>query len=462
MTESPTPVTDRDLAAIVDTSPSPYVLVGEGGRIRYVSATIEDLLGYPPDELIGRPIGHIIDPAHWEAANAAYRALRDPERRKSLSGALGLAVRLVDAAGGTVACHLHPVSSSRASEGVLALHIRPGESHTRLGRAIGAMARGEAIEATLQHILDFAGEQTEHSDPVIALGFDGDRFEQLVTNRNRPRHELHDLDIDSARVPPTPWEQVLTGEPSAAGASTDLPEPWREKAIDAGFSACWAFALDRARPHHDVLVVWRSIDGPPEPHLLQHVDRVTQLIQLALEADRHRDRLEHRAATDELTGLANRAGLNARLQALQSDTESQTLGVAYVDIDDFKPVNDRLGHQTGDRVLQVVARRLAATVRAADLAARIGGDEFAALCPNISGDDLGRLAQRIIAALAAPIDLQGQVISISASVGIAVIDPAELAETGPDALLGRADAALLRAKAEGKGQWVGDDCRLPS
>lgn len=285
---------------------------------------------------------------------------------------------------------------------------------------------------------------------MVALGFDGTRFANSVIEPSRVRHEAHDLDGED---PTTPWRRVLDGERRASCAVPDLPEPWQSRARALGFHACWAFAVDRAHPHRDVLVVWRTIPGRPAAHLRDTVDRIVDLMQLAIESRRHRERLERRANTDELTGLVNRTGLSRHVDRLRSDRTGTSLGVAYLDIDDFKPVNDAHGHQVGDHVLQVVARRLGATVRAGDVAARVGGDEFAVLCPGIGDADLARLADRLVAAFRAPIDVDGLVVDISVSVGVALAGPEEQGRREPEALLAGADSALLRAKARGKGTW---------
>jgi len=121
------------------------------------------------------------------------------------------------------------------------------------------------------------------------------------------------------------------------------------------------------------------------------------------------------------------------------------VALVFIDLDDFKGVNDRHGHIAGDAVLATVGRRLADLVRPQDVVARYGGDEFLMLCDGLTDDAAAVVAQRIAVALAAPMELaNGQVLSISASVGVA----ASVADHGQfEALLEAADAAMYRSKA---------------
>jgi diguanylate cyclase (GGDEF)-like protein len=161
---------------------------------------------------------------------------------------------------------------------------------------------------------------------------------------------------------------------------------------------------------------------------------------------------EYLAHHDILTGLPNRLAFSLRLdQLLRSRTDPWTFALLIVDVDDFKDVNDTLGHLAGDMLLVTIAQRLRGCVREEDLVARLGGDEFAILqmLPRDRTDTLA-LAQRLVDAVDQPFDLEGRRISSSISVGIAVED-----EETRDAehLFRNADMALYRAKAAGRNTW---------
>ena len=159
------------------------------------------------------------------------------------------------------------------------------------------------------------------------------------------------------------------------------------------------------------------------------------------------------AKHDVLTGLPNRIGLKQALEAsLMRYDGSRPLALIYVDLDGFKSVNDSHGHKTGDQLLQLVSDRLRRLVRAGDLVARIGGDEFIVLSEQIGGGPLKRFGDRLVREISQPYRLEGPLtVTIGASVGIA-----RAPEHGLDleSLMGAADAALYQAKSDGKARSV--------
>jgi diguanylate cyclase (GGDEF)-like protein len=165
------------------------------------------------------------------------------------------------------------------------------------------------------------------------------------------------------------------------------------------------------------------------------------------------DQLRFQAFHDPLTGLANRRRFVDQVdRALATRTAPGSLAVLFLDLDDFKTVNDSMGHAAGDELLLVVGQRLRGATRAEDLAARIGGDEFGVLIEDLV--DLGEaveVASRIMSVLRDPITLGGQRVTVSISVGIATD---QAAMTSADDLLRDADVAMYRAKAGGKDRFL--------
>jgi diguanylate cyclase (GGDEF)-like protein/PAS domain S-box-containing protein len=164
------------------------------------------------------------------------------------------------------------------------------------------------------------------------------------------------------------------------------------------------------------------------------------------------DQLRHQAFHDPLTGLSNRALFTDRVEhALHRvrREDSLTPAVAFIDLDDFKLVNDSLGHGAGDELLRAVADRLRGCLRSGDTPARLGGDEFAVLLEDAPDSDaVLEVAERMLDALLAPVLIDGQEVYARASIGIAM---REDSSTTPEELLRHADLAMYSAKANGKG-----------
>jgi diguanylate cyclase (GGDEF)-like protein len=164
------------------------------------------------------------------------------------------------------------------------------------------------------------------------------------------------------------------------------------------------------------------------------------------------EKITRLARCDALTGLANRLHFQEALQgATQGLEEGRTFALLAIDLDRFKEVNDTLGHPAGDALLAAVGRRLSSLTRCGDSLARLGGDEFAIIqCGAREPSDAEALARRVVEALHPPFLVQGNRIGIGATIGIALAP--QDARTAED-VMRKADIALYRAKAEGKGTW---------
>lgn len=165
------------------------------------------------------------------------------------------------------------------------------------------------------------------------------------------------------------------------------------------------------------------------------------------------DKVTRTSQRDPLTDTPNRALMLDRLEnaIALARRHGTRIGVLFLDLDDFKPINDTLGHAAGDEVVQLVARRLESVVRHSDTVSRHGGDEFLVLLSEVShASDAGLVAAKILSALAAPSRVGDHVLRLSASLGIAIYP-----EDGEDAstLISRADAAMYRSKRRGRGRF---------
>jgi len=209
-------------------------------------------------------------------------------------------------------------------------------------------------------------------------------------------------------------------------------------------------------------IVAKSLELGVTDYLLKPIDSSELLVRARTQIKRKRfqDRLHasyHRtvamAATDELTGLFNRRYMMSHLENVlrRSIGSGRPVSLMMIDLDHFKEINDTRGHQTGDKVLTEIARRIGQSVRGVDLSARYGGEEFIVVMPDTDGAGAAVVAERVRHAVGdQPIKVDGLALSISVSIGIASGEPA----SGAEALIRRADQALYDAKKAGRNRVI--------
>ena len=188
-----------------------------------------------------------------------------------------------------------------------------------------------------------------------------------------------------------------------------------------------------------------------KPEMLDWLQGLCNYMATYAQRSQQEELLRYTAFHDPLTGLPNRTLFEDRVGRALARTRRDsdvTFAVLFLDLDDFKKVNDELGHGSGDRLLAELAQRLEMGLRPGDSISRIGGDEFTFLLDGIQQvTDVSRIAERILSQIAQPLSVDGQEVSISASIGIAIASPTY---ESPQELLRDADAAMYRAKGRGK------------
>ncbi|ONH21785.1 GGDEF domain-containing protein [Pseudofrankia asymbiotica] len=234
---------------------------------------------------------------------------------------------------------------------------------------------------------------------------------------------------------------MLLGQPNAPAAVLSVHRTDQEHAVADG-------------DQHDEGGSLGPAAGPFTRREVDFVDAVASVLGSAAVRFTMEREARYRALHDSLTDLPNRAALLDRLgRSLEQNRNEQVrTGVAFVDLDGFKSINDTLGHRAGDDVLREVADRLRASVRPNDVVARLAGDEFAVLCEHVSTiTEVEQVAHRVITALTKPIPLPETEATVTASVGVA-ISGTGLAD--PDRLLNASDVAMYTAKRAGPGRCV--------
>ena len=366
--------------------------------------------------------------------------------------------------------------------GLWAPHDRNGAAHAELCRrlALGEGARAELSVRTAD------GRDRWVDSTVTPLESDGERHYLLevardITERHRLLEELADReghmreaqeltnvgswkwDIDRDTVTWSPeMYRLYNRDPREDPVITfaaydnlihpDYIQVMRElvmRAVRTGEGFVFDFRTNRS----DGRVQWLQSRGRVERDVTgERTVRIVGTTQDITDQKNSEESLRRQALHDALTGLPNRALLADRLShaVAHAARRGSRTAVLFVDIDDFKAVNDSYGHHGGDEALIEVARRLETSLRPSDTLARVGGDEFVAVCEDIASlESAAALAQRIVEALVPPVVLSDGEAPVQVSVGVSV----GASDDGSDALIRRADAAMYEAKLAGGGAY---------
>jgi diguanylate cyclase (GGDEF)-like protein/PAS domain S-box-containing protein len=354
---------------------------------------------------------------------------------------------------------IHPDDHGRAIDSWMAAASRSGEGCRARLRHLCRDGSWRWLEITNTTVVDDAGqnhvlgELADISDEMAALEEVRVREQLLAQLANALPLGLFQLSRD-LRVSYTNvrLHQIVgaSSEDTVDGLLGNLvpaDRPLLDRAIDAALNGGddgeveVRFQLPDAEHRTLCQVALRALTGPD--------DQVTGAIVCVTdvtESSTMREDLKRLAMIDPLTNCHNRRSIMSALEGALGGAADDPLGVAaiFVDIDDFKRINDTHGHAAGDELLSVAADRLGETVRANDIVGRIGGDEFLIFCPGVQGTEEAMvLAERVADALRRDVYLAGGRIALRASVGVTW---SKVRRTNADRLVGRADAAMYESK----------------
>ena len=231
-----------------------------------------------------------------------------------------------------------------------------------------------------------------------------------------------------------------------------LWEDYRELAATHGYRSCWSSPI---LSHQGMVLgtfaMYSATVREPTETEMRHIEAATRIAGIAIERKQSEDRIHFLANHDVLTGLPNRTLLKDRLSQaiLNAERYDRWVTVVFVDLDNFKIVNDSMGHNAGDELLKTVASRMLNCVRATDTVVRLGGDEFVILLVDQpkSADIISATIQKLRAAIAESVHLGGRGLRVTSSMGIANY-PSDGMDA--DTLIANADAAMYRAKEIGR------------
>ena len=442
---------EQILDAFSRTSHSGYSLADANGVVRRISGFTSHILGYTPEELIGADVSRMVPEEYKGVVRSQYAAV--VEDGKPRSGVWKVrhrnghfrymhiaGERVIGADGETL------VFSSLTD--VTHDHLRARLRNER-SRLLERLARNRSVASVLSELLSTLPRYSSNAVAAIAeLNGDGlsllsapeltdrqcDLFQELLRLPGSPAAIMRDRDWLTA----TPDLQQSS---SYAGGSI---------AADAGWHAMIWFPL--RHPDGSQRGAMAILRNQAEPFGDDETELLADVVALAstiLETGTLLERMHYQASHDILTGLANRRLLKEHTtQALSTARRTRSqLAVCMLDLDNFKMVNDSMGHDAGDELLNEVADRLLACTREQDTVARLGGDEFVVVAPEVDRVGAKRLVDKLMEALADPVRLGERTVTVRPSIGIAL---SGVDGDSADALLSAADAAMYDAKASGR------------
>ncbi len=406
----------QELTRVLEASPDLVAILDPLGRnVRWANAALEELA----PGIVGSRLLDLLD--GWSQAQFAATALPSIRSRDIWRGEFRLNVRKIG------------VSKKVPVSALLVAHRTENhqiEAISLVARDLSdlhaAQSRVEASEVRLAALVEHA------SDLVAVIGHDGKIiYSSPAVGRVLGR--------DVVALEETPVIELVHPD-DRDDLSEQVPEMLSTPGMSPPFDA--RISHEDGTWLHMEIVATNLLDNPAVAGVVVNARDITERVEVAAQ-------LEERAFHDELTGLPNRALLLERLRdALhRSSRHDFMVGVLFLDLDNFKVVNDSLGHGSGDDLLREVSRRLETTVRPGDTVARLGGDEFVVVIGDMARTtDALVAAERIRSSLSTPVELGSESTVVTTSIGIALAH----GEETPDDLLRDADTALYRAKEKGR------------
>jgi diguanylate cyclase (GGDEF)-like protein/PAS domain S-box-containing protein len=429
--------------ALFDNNPDAMLTFDADSLVTAANAAAGRTLGVPPAELVGRTLLDIVDSADVSEALASFN--------RALAGVAGGNQIGVISRNTTIPTFLTLIPI-RLQDRAVGVHVHVRDRRSEIEQQQQAALHAERI----RDLYLTAAAANENAERQIASTLEaGCRILGMSSAA------LYDAEADAIvatygpSLPPALARLALGTEGAVALDDGRILGPLQDPADGEPFAALIATRIT-AGENHDGTLSFASHEYKPWPFVAVDSDLVQlmgALVSSAIERGRSRARLQTLAYTDSVTRLPNRPWLIEHLRERldEARTAGATVGVLFLDLDRFKDINDTLGHESGDRLLEIIGKRLTGAIRSGDRVARMGGDEFVVLAldsPDVQA--LAALAERIIAAVEEPVHMGGMEQFVTTSIGVASYPTdGEDAET----LVKHADVAMYRAKDRGRNTY---------
>ncbi len=450
-------VEERRPASIHVGLPTWIVVTSPVGVLRAVSPHVLALLGRQRSETHGINVFDFIHVGdHERAFDSLMRCAQFPGEQYPID------LRLLHHDGEPVVLEITALVPSAPGEQDIVFEVRETAERSDddsavsdQARLLAMIGRGAALDDVLGEAARFVDRTIPYRSAFFLLDPERARLEQIGAS------SIDTTVLDLMRDAPVSPDSITCGVAASRRHATRCPDitvesTWLARGLTvtpgAGPLSCWCIPVVAGSGDETlgVLALLAPFDRAPRPHETRVTDLAVGIAAVAIERHRAEAQLLHRALHDPLTGLPNRALFLDRLThavAHRADPHTYT-AVMLIDLDRFKVINDALGHESGDEVLVAVADRLRSCSRAATTIARFGGDEFTVLCEQLdSPREAITIARRLLDCVARPIPLGSGEVSMSMSIGITIVNTEV---DHPGSLLRDADAAMYRAKEQGR------------
>ena len=454
----PTRQTDAEfLLRVLDAAPAAVLVIDADLAIRWANTTASNLFGFSLQDALGRSVLDFVDPdwnpVAFESVGSALagRGMRQPMLFRAIS----------DDGTKTIVEVTANVKFDDDVVNGMVVYARTWEERWHLDEVLEAMASGEPAERSLQLLVRVAGAETIRAPAALLFDPTGGRVAGIVAadglfaDLSGPYLGCDDELVEL-------WAPLLSTADGDVYDVAELPDRLRLPAEASGFKTLWVWPTG----HNDDevrsawAVAWRDeerVDFDETRRMM--MARLATLAGLIVDGARAEAATAYAAGHDSLTGLLNRAAFHERLDAMIADPADDRsrggaagVGVVYLDLDDFKPVNDDLGHGAGDRVLTEIGARLRQVAPHGAPLARLGGDEFVLACGAADLDEVADIAALMAARIAEPVTLRAsERVQVTASAGVSFAERDELSSMTSHRLVDAADTAMYASKRSGGG-----------
>jgi len=425
------------------------------GRLLRTNAQWSQILGYDAEELSKLTFADLTHPDESAEAIAASRKLRDGQ-----STLWSAETRCLRKDGKSIWTLLNVVSlhnpTGPATHAVATIQdITERKMDQRFESDRSAILEMVTQDSPLKYILDVVAQAVETQLQAPAAVFVAQDGVLNVQGPSLPRHWMESLQSGAFSIAPALAASAWAKLPRIGITSVPADPVWnllRAAGRQAGFENCWTVVInsEETASATGLISVFIGPEREPTERDRQILHRSAELASICVRHHTTTRQLAHLVRHDLLTGLPNRVLFQDRLQQALTIAQrsGKHVGLLAIDVDCFKQINDTYGHDVGDSALQQFAARVRKQLRQTDTIARIGGDEFIAVLPELSdANGAATVARKIVECLAEPFLLAGKPVSISGSVGVALYP-----ENAADAqeLMRVADSQLYRTKRAGR------------